>query len=115
MAQDAQSPTSVTTEERSKSEPAAPTRWQEHATRVLKVEMARRDMSFKELAALLARDEPTFEDTAVSLTKRVKRGTLPFALSLHILRVLGVTSLDISYLKTGAEYREAQEAKKKRR
>ena len=92
-------------------------RWNKHATRFVKLAMTQHNeegASFKELAALLSKDDPNINDTAAALTKRVNRGTLPFAYALHLLRLLGVNNLDISHIKTNAQLNESERKKDKK-
>lgn len=69
--------------------------------------MAQESTSYKRLAQLLKEDDPQSDDTAESLTTRINRGTFTFAFGLKVLRVLGMTSLDISRVQLDAERRKA--------
>ena len=91
--------------ERTSSKEAARTHWNLHATRFVKAAMARAGVSYKELAALLHKDDPSTTDSAETLMKRINRGNFTMAFCLRVLRVLDTPSLDISYIRTDAERR----------
>lgn len=76
-------------------------RWNKYATRIIKVEMLKQDVGYKELARLLARLEPADEEyVSETLATRINRGTFSFALAMQILRVLKVDTLSIAQLPT---------------
>jgi Domain of unknown function (DUF6471) len=85
-------PGSRTTNQRRK------TPWQEAAKRLLKSEMARHDVSYKQLARDLGGSE-----TDQSLMTRINRGTFSVAFFLRALRTMGTKTIDISHLPDGRE------------
>ncbi len=64
------------------------------ARRILRTEMSRREISYKQLAAKLERagHGQMAEGTLVT---RITRGTFSFAFAIEVLRVIGATELDI--------------------
>jgi hypothetical protein len=65
------------------------------ATHILRLEMHKRRISYKELAEAMSRltDEPT--ETAQALTNKVNRGRFSFAFFLRACRAMGVTRIEI--------------------
>lgn len=57
-------------------------------TRLVKVEMVKRDMGFKELARLLEQANPGSGHTAESLTTRINRGTFTAAFLVEMADAL---------------------------
>jgi hypothetical protein len=80
---------------------------------VLKVAMLEADIGFKELADLLNKDDPGANESAETLTKRINRGNFTFAFGLRVLRVLDISSVDLSRIQTDAQFRGAQAEKPK--
>lgn len=81
------------------------TRWNKYATRLIRLEMLRQDVSYKKLSQLLEGVEPGTDHTSESLTTRISRGTFTFSFALQVLRVLKVDSLDLSKLPAKSETR----------
>lgn len=79
-------------------------RWNKHATHIIKLEMLKQEIGYKELARLIAKLEPDEEEyRGETLATRVNRGTFTFALALLILRVLKVETLSIAHLPSAAQ------------
>lgn len=82
--------------------PRAPTvhsPWHDEARRIIRSEMERRDISYKQLVHLLetqAGPPLDFAATERNLISRISRGTFSFSFALQILRAMGVRSLDVS-------------------
>jgi hypothetical protein len=70
--------------------------WNEHAKRLLQGEMARRGITYKQLARLLEAEGET--DSDQSLMTRVNRGSFSLAFFLQAVRAMGTNTLDISHL-----------------
>lgn len=68
----------------------------EHARRLVQLAMAIEGVSYKGLARLLKDDDPTCDESAVQLTRRINRGTFTFAFALQVCRVLRVSTLDLT-------------------
>lgn len=70
---------------------------QEDARRIIRAEMERRGIKYKELAKMLTKSgEPT---TPRALISRITGGAFPFSFAIRVLRVLGVSQVDIRPLK----------------
>ncbi|MBT3067958.1 DUF6471 domain-containing protein [Rhodoferax sp. U11-2br] len=82
------------------SKPKRPekTRWHKYATRLIKLELVRQDVSFKRLSQLMEEMGSEDEHSPDSLNTRINRGTFNFSFALEVLRALKVDSLDISQL-----------------
>lgn len=61
------------------------------AARILKAELARRDITYKRLALLLGRD---VNDKQLSM--RINRGRFTFAFLIRVLRAIGAEKVDVS-------------------
>ncbi len=71
---------------------------EEEARRIVRAEMQRRAVTYKMLAKELTRaGEPT---TPRALISRITGGAFSFAFAIRVLRVLGVSHLDIRPLKS---------------
>lgn len=71
--------------------------WNQYAKRLLQSEMAKRGVSYKELARLLEREGR--DDSDESLMTRVNRGTFSLAFFLQAMRALGANGFDISHMQ----------------
>lgn len=80
--------------------PPAPVRkrtdWNVEATQMLRGEMTRRGLSYKDLARMLEQEGVDVSDA--SLMTKVARGTFSLAWFLRVARLLGMSSVDISHL-----------------
>lgn len=80
-------------------EPAHPSRMFELEARlVVRSEMQRRGVTYKELARRL--ELRGFSDSPRALAMRVNRGTFTFAFAIAVFRVLEITSVNIAELPT---------------
>ena len=70
------------------------TDWNVEARRVLRVEIARRDKTYRQLAERLA--NMGLAETESSVRNKLSRGSFSFAFGLQCLHALGVTALDVS-------------------
>lgn len=68
--------------------------WQEEAKRVLKVELAKKRVSYKELVKAL--EEIGVEETERSITTKIYRGTFSLAFFLQCMHALKVKTIDVS-------------------
>lgn len=71
-------------EKASKPKRPAKSLFNKRATRMVKVAMLQRDLSFKELARLLEQSNPGSGHTAESLTNRINRGTFTAAFLVEL-------------------------------
>ena len=73
--------------------------WDDEARRIIRSEMERRDISYKQLAQLLETQTGPPLDFAVTernLISRISRGTFSFSFALQVMRAMGVRSLDVT-------------------
>lgn len=73
--------------------------WNDEARRIIRSEMERRDISYKQLAELLGTQTGPPLDFAVTernLISRISRGTFSFSFALQVLRAMRVRSLDVT-------------------
>ena len=80
----------------------ARTYWDEEARRIVRAEMERRQVSYKELSQLLADQNGTPSAPPYSernLISRVSRGSFTFAFALELLRAMQVDSLNVEAVK----------------
>jgi hypothetical protein len=73
--------------------------WDDEARRIIRSEMERRDISYKQLVQLLETQPGPPLDFAVTernLISRISRGTFSFSFALQVLRAMGVRSLDVA-------------------
>jgi GTP-sensing pleiotropic transcriptional regulator CodY len=70
--------------------------WNKEARRVLKLEMAIRQISHKELLRRLERLEERTTETERSIASKISRGTFSAAFFLKCLRAMEVGTLDVS-------------------
>lgn len=73
--------------------------WDDEARRIIRSEMERRDISYKQLVFLLeAQTGPPldFAVTERNLISRISRGTFSFSFAIQILRAMGVRSVDVT-------------------
>jgi hypothetical protein len=84
-------------EPKSKARPR-PDAWDIEAKRFVKAELARREITFKQLERLL-RDSPGDDNiSAQALAGRINRGTFTFAFALRVLDAIGANALDLRNL-----------------
>lgn len=67
--------------------------WQAEAKRRLKVELVRKDVSYKVLADRL--EKIGVPETERSIQSKVARGTFSFAFFLQCMKALGVRNVDL--------------------
>lgn len=67
----------------------------EEATRLVRAEMVRRGLSFKQLAEAMAQREGEVESVQ-TLINKVNRGRFSFAFLLRVCRAMGIATLDVS-------------------
>jgi hypothetical protein len=84
-----------------KKRPRTP--WNAQAKWLLKGEMTRRGVTYKQLARLLEAEGET--DSDQSLMTRINRGTFSLAFFLQAVRAMGTNTLDISHLPPKPEGR----------
>ena len=73
--------------------------WDDEARRIIRSEMERRGISYKQLVQLLETQtdpRPDFPVSERNLISRISRGTFSFSFALQVLRAMGVRSLDVS-------------------
>ena len=70
--------------------------WIDHAKGLLKAELKRRNLTYRDLAARLT--EAGFPENERNLTNKIARGSFTAAFLLQCLRVIGCESLDLSHL-----------------
>ena len=75
----------------------ARTDWNKEARRILKSELARRDLTYKQLLKQL-REAGVAEETERSIVNKVSRGTFSFAFFIMCMRALGAEKVDIGPL-----------------
>lgn len=66
------------------------------ASRILKAELARRGITYKVLARLLAAQGE--EENDVQLKTKVNRGTFSFAFFIKVMRAIGASNIDLAAL-----------------
>ena len=77
--------------------------WDEEARRILRSEMERRGIGYKELVSLLAAQPAPaldFKLTERNLISRVTRGSFSFSFALVLLRAMDVAELDIRSIQS---------------
>jgi hypothetical protein len=67
--------------------------WESEARRILKAEMARRGMTYQELAGLLQRSG--ISETERSIGNKMSRGTFQFTFVLQCTTVLGINDIHV--------------------
>lgn len=65
--------------------------WQRNARRILRAELARRDVDYKKLSQAL--DRIGIKQTPKVLSNKVTRGTFTFAFFLQCMKALGIESI----------------------
>lgn len=73
--------------------------WDDEARRIIRSEMERRDISYKQLVELLETHPGPpldFDVTERNLISRISRGTFSFSFAIQLLRAMGVRSLDVT-------------------
>lgn len=75
----------------------ARTDWNNEARRILKAELARRDLTYKQLLKQL-HEAGMVEETERSIVNKVSRGTFSFAFFIMCMRALGAEQIDIGPL-----------------
>lgn len=66
--------------------------WNLEARRILRAELARRDVSYKRLALML--EQIGVEETQRSITNKLSRGSFSFVFFLQCMKAIGVTRID---------------------
>lgn len=74
--------------------------WLEHAKGLLKAELKKRGISYRELAERLT--DAGIPDSERNLTNKISRGSFTAAFLLQCLRVIGCDSLDIRHIPVPA-------------
>ena len=67
---------------------SAPVDWQREARRVLRAELARKDIGYKALSRAL--ESVGVEETAKALSNKINRGAFGFAFFLQCMRALDI-------------------------
>ena len=75
-------------------------RFAEEARRILKAEMARRDITFKQLAQALAADGDEEVEAVQTLINKINRGRFSFAFFIRASRAIGVDAVSLAPLKS---------------
>ena len=70
--------------------------WVEHAKGVLKAELKRRNLSYRDLAERLT--AAGIKENERNLTNKISRGTFTAAFLLQCLRVIGCDAVDLRHL-----------------
>lgn len=70
--------------------------WVEHAKGVLKAELKRRNLTYRDLADLLTK--AGHPENERNLTNKIARGTFTAAFLLQCLRVIGCETVDLRHL-----------------
>lgn len=70
--------------------------WEGEAEAILKGELARRKVLYKELADVMSTDD--LKVTEAALKAKINRGTFTFGFLVKVMRALGATSVDIAEL-----------------
>jgi hypothetical protein len=70
--------------------------WAERATRFLKAELKRADLTYEQLAERLK--EHGFDETKASIANKLARATISAAFLLACIAVLGLTGIDLEDL-----------------
>lgn len=73
------------------------TDWNAEARRVLRCELARRDVGYKRLAQLLERIG--VEETQSSIANKLSRGTFSFAFFLQCMAAIGKPAVEIQLVE----------------
>ena len=68
--------------------------WEDRAKRFLKAELARADVSYRELAEQLKKHG--LEETEASVANKISRGTFPATFFLATLAAIGCTNVTVS-------------------
>ena len=68
--------------------------WEDRAKRYLKAELARADVSYKELAELLKKHG--LEETEASVANKISRGSFPTTFFLAALTAIGCEQVNIA-------------------
>lgn len=71
-----------------------PETWRRHAARIIRVELARKDINYKQLAAMLKALD--VETTNLDISAKLRRGTFPAEFLLQVLFVLGVSHIEVT-------------------
>lgn len=75
--------------------------WAEHAKGVLKAELKRRNMTYRDLAERLTKAGNPHEER--NLTNKIARGSFTAAFLLQCLRVIGCDTVDLRHLPKAVE------------
>ena len=67
--------------------------WQQEARRILRAQLARKNMNFKALSAAL--EATGVQEGAKVLSNKINRGTFSFAFFLQCMRVLGIMEVEL--------------------
>jgi hypothetical protein len=70
--------------------------WIDHAKGVLKAELKRRNLTYRDLADLLSK--AGYPENERNLTNKISRGSFTAAFLLQCLRVIGCESVDLRHL-----------------
>ena len=70
-----------------------PMNWKMEARRALRVELVRKEISYKVLAALLEKID--VHETERSIQNKMARGTFSFAFFLQCMKAIGTTKVDL--------------------
>ena len=68
--------------------------WEEEASRILRAEVVRRGLTYKQRSLQLQRLGVFESERAIA--NKLSRGTFPFVFALQCCKVLGIRSLDVS-------------------
>lgn len=82
------------------------TSWNKEATRLMKAEMARHGVSYKELALLMGAESGE-DESPTALITRVNRGTFTMAFFLEAVVAMGTKTIDLTHLEVARHRRLA--------
>lgn len=82
------------------------TSWNKEAKQLLKAEMARRGVSYKELALLMGAESGD-DESPTALITRVNRGTFTMAFFLEAVVAMGTKTIDLSHIELAKQRRAA--------
>jgi len=73
--------------------------WEDEARRIVRAELARQDVTYKQLVKLLG--GIGVDETERSITNKLSRGSFQFVFALQVMAALGVKVLDVQLRGAG--------------